>query len=153
MNERTAIYSTASVLLGVALGFTALNWRAIRVRGITQQTPQEPLTKVFQLGPLEHARKYFLPYSDTFLPVWSRWATGVVIPFIELIAGALVILGLRTREALISLGILTSSQVNEKVGKYDIIGLQRSKGSCARTPLRPLTIRSLSYAISPAQFL
>src|SRR5213079_2376091 len=24
--------------------------------------------KVFQLGPLEHARKYFLPFSDTFLP-------------------------------------------------------------------------------------
>jgi uncharacterized membrane protein YphA (DoxX/SURF4 family) len=24
--------------------------------------------KVSQLGPLEHARKYFLPFSDTFLP-------------------------------------------------------------------------------------
>ena len=62
--------------------------------------------KVFQLGPLEHARKYFLPYADTFLPVWSLWATGVVIPFVELIAGALVILGLRTREALVSLGLV-----------------------------------------------
>ena len=60
--------------------------------------------KVFQLGPLEHARKYFLPFSDTFLPVWSLWAVGVVIPFVELIAGALVILGLRTRDALIALG-------------------------------------------------
>ena len=60
--------------------------------------------KVFQLGPLEHARKYFLPYADTFLPVWSLWATGVVIPFAELVAGGLVILGLRTREALIALG-------------------------------------------------
>ena len=62
--------------------------------------------KVFQLGPLNHARKYFLPFSDTFLPVWSLWATGVVIPFIELIGGALVILGLRTREALIALGFV-----------------------------------------------
>jgi uncharacterized membrane protein YphA (DoxX/SURF4 family) len=62
--------------------------------------------KVFQLGPLEHARKYFLPYADTFLPVWSLWATGVAIPFIELIAGGLVILGLRTREALVSLGFV-----------------------------------------------
>jgi len=62
--------------------------------------------KVFHLGPLEHARKYFLPYADTFLPVWSLWATGVVIPFVELIAGALVILGLRTREALVSLGFV-----------------------------------------------
>src|SRR5437016_7584136 len=62
--------------------------------------------KVFHLGPLEHARKYFLPFSDTFLPVWSLWATGVVIPFIELLGGALVILGLRTREALIALGFV-----------------------------------------------
>ena len=60
--------------------------------------------KVFQLGPLEHARKYFLPYTDTFLPAWSLWAIGVIIPFIELIAGALVILGLRTRDALVALG-------------------------------------------------
>ena len=60
--------------------------------------------KVFQLGPVEHARKYFLPFSDTFLPVWSLWAVGVTIPFVELIAGALVILGLRTRDALIALG-------------------------------------------------
>jgi uncharacterized membrane protein YphA (DoxX/SURF4 family) len=62
--------------------------------------------KVFQLGPLEHARKYFLPYADTFLPVWSLWATGVVIPFVELVAGSLVILGLHTREALVSLGFV-----------------------------------------------
>lgn len=62
--------------------------------------------KVFQLGPLEHARKYFLPYTDTFLPVWSLWATGVVIPFVELIAGGLVIVGLRRREALVSLGLV-----------------------------------------------
>jgi len=60
--------------------------------------------KIFQLGPLEHARKYFLPFSDTFLPIWSLWAVGVTIPFIELIAGALVLFGLRTRDALIALG-------------------------------------------------
>jgi uncharacterized membrane protein YphA (DoxX/SURF4 family) len=62
--------------------------------------------KVFQLGPLQHARKYFLPFADTFLPVWSLWAVGVAIPFVELIAGALVILGLRVREALIALGFV-----------------------------------------------
>lgn len=60
--------------------------------------------KVFQLGPLEHARRYFLPYRDTFLPVWSLWATGAAIPVIELIAGALLILGWRRRESLIALG-------------------------------------------------
>src|SRR5712664_1574373 len=62
--------------------------------------------KVFQLGPLQHARKYFLPFADTFLPVWSLWAVGVTIPFVELIAGALVIIGLRTREALVALGFV-----------------------------------------------
>ncbi len=64
------------------------------------------LWKVFQLGPLEHARKYFLPYADTFLPRWSLWFVGVIIPFIELFAGSLVMLGLRTREALVSLGFV-----------------------------------------------
>src|SRR4029079_1924737 len=62
--------------------------------------------KVFQLGPLNHARKYFLTFSDTFLPVWYVWAMGVVIPFVELIAGAMVILGLRVREALVALGFV-----------------------------------------------
>ena len=62
--------------------------------------------KVFQLGPLQHARKYFLPFADTFLPVWSLWAVGVTIPLVELIAGGLVILGLRVREALIALGFV-----------------------------------------------
>ena len=62
--------------------------------------------KVFQLGPLEHARKYFLPFADTFLPVWSLWLVGVTIPWVELIAGALVLLGLRLRDALIALGFV-----------------------------------------------
>jgi uncharacterized membrane protein YphA (DoxX/SURF4 family) len=62
--------------------------------------------KVFQLGPMEHARKYFLPFSDTFLPLWSLWSVGVTIPFVELVAGALVILGLRARVALVALGLV-----------------------------------------------
>ena len=64
--------------------------------------------KVFQLGPLEHARKYFLPFADTYLPVWSLWLAGVTIPFVELLAGALVILGWRTRNALVALGFVLS---------------------------------------------
>ncbi len=62
--------------------------------------------KVFQLGPLEHARKYFLPFADTFLPVWALWATGTVIPIVELLTGALLLIGLRIREALIALGFV-----------------------------------------------
>ena len=62
--------------------------------------------KVFQLGPLNHARKYFLPFADTFLPVWSLWGMGVVIPFVELIAGAMIVIGLRVREAMVALGFV-----------------------------------------------
>lgn len=64
------------------------------------------ISKVFHLGPVEHARKYFLPFTDTFLPVWSLWLTGVTIPIIELVAGALLILGFRIRDALIALGFV-----------------------------------------------
>ena len=60
--------------------------------------------KVFVLGPVGHVQKYFLPYTDTFLPTWSLWAVGWTIPFVELIGGALVILGWKTRYALIALG-------------------------------------------------
>lgn len=60
--------------------------------------------KVFQLGPLEHAKKYFLPFADTFLPIWSLWLVGVTIPFVELLGGGLLLIGLRVREALIGLG-------------------------------------------------
>jgi uncharacterized membrane protein YphA (DoxX/SURF4 family) len=49
-------------------------------------------------------RRYFLPFQDTFLPTWSLWAVGYTIPFVELIAGALVIAGYQTRPALIALG-------------------------------------------------
>ncbi|HEX9163738.1 MAG TPA: DoxX family membrane protein [Thermoanaerobaculia bacterium] len=62
--------------------------------------------KVFELTPVGHVRKWFLPYSDTFLPVWSLWAVGLAIPFVELIAGATVLVGWRTRESLIALGIV-----------------------------------------------
>ncbi len=60
--------------------------------------------KVFDLGPLEHARRLFLPYEDTFLPTWALWVTGTVIPVVELVAGGLVLIGWRTREALLALG-------------------------------------------------
>lgn len=60
--------------------------------------------KVFSLGPVGHVRRFFLPYQDTFLPTWSLWAVGFVIPFVELSAGALVLLGWRRTEAYWALG-------------------------------------------------
>lgn len=61
--------------------------------------------KIFHLGPLEHARRLFVePYAKTFLPAWSLWVTGTTIPIMELVAGALLLIGLRTRAALYALG-------------------------------------------------
>lgn len=61
--------------------------------------------KVFQLGPVAHARGLFVePYADSILPVWSLWLTGTTIPFIELVAGGLLIIGWRARDALVALG-------------------------------------------------
>lgn len=60
--------------------------------------------KVFGLGPVGHVRRYFLFYTDTFLPDWSLWAVGLTIPFLELLAGALVLLGFWRRWAYIALG-------------------------------------------------
>jgi len=62
--------------------------------------------KVFTLGHAEHVKRYFLPASDTFLPLWSLWAVGGSIPFIELVTGGMIIAGLKTRMALIALGFV-----------------------------------------------
>jgi len=62
------------------------------------------VSKVFDQGPVEHARQWFLPYRDTFLPEWSLWAVGTAIPFVELVCGGLLLLGFRIRDAMIGLG-------------------------------------------------
>ena len=62
--------------------------------------------KVFELGLMGHAERFFLPYQDSFLPVWSLWVVGVSIPIIELLAGALLIIGWLVRWAAVSLGII-----------------------------------------------
>ena len=61
--------------------------------------------KCFQLTPLGHARFAFVePYAGTFLPVWSLWLTGTIVPVVELMAGAMVLVGFKVRPALLSLG-------------------------------------------------
>ena len=66
---------------------------------------QGALWRVFDLGPLEHARRFFVePYSESFLPEWSLWLAGTAIPFVELVGGALVLVGLWRLPALVALG-------------------------------------------------
>lgn len=61
--------------------------------------------KVFELGAVEHARNLFVEaYEGTFLPAWSLWATGVVVPFVELAGGALMVAGWKRLPAALGLG-------------------------------------------------
>jgi uncharacterized membrane protein YphA (DoxX/SURF4 family) len=63
------------------------------------------INKVFIWGAIEHARNLFVvPYAGTFLPAWSLWASGTVIPFLEFVFPALVMVGLWTRPSLHLLG-------------------------------------------------
>ena len=64
-------------------------------------------TKVFEMGAIEHARQLFVEgYKDYWIPVWLLWFSGFVIPFVELISGALLVMGYRVRESLFALGIV-----------------------------------------------
>ena len=63
--------------------------------------------KCFELGPISHARAMFVEgYADSWIPALLLWALGLSIPIVELVAGGLTIVGFRTREALIALGIV-----------------------------------------------
>ena len=63
--------------------------------------------KVFTMTPAVHAAKFFTgPYANSWIPQWLLWITGVTIPFVELGTGVLLVLGWRTNEALVGLGLL-----------------------------------------------
>ncbi len=63
--------------------------------------------KCFTLTPMAHARGAFVEgYADTWIPALLLWGLGLAIPVVELVAGALLIVGWRTREALITIGFV-----------------------------------------------
>jgi thiosulfate dehydrogenase (quinone) large subunit len=63
--------------------------------------------KVFTLTPMGHAQRFFTgPYADSWIPYWMLVAAGVTVPFIELIAGWLLVFGLFRRPAAIALGFV-----------------------------------------------
>ena len=63
--------------------------------------------KCFTLTPMAHARGAFVEgYADTWIPALLLWGLGLAIPVVELVAGALLIVGWRTREALLTIGFI-----------------------------------------------
>ena len=63
--------------------------------------------KVTELGAVQHARQYFVEgFAESWIPEWLLWGLGLVIPWLELVAGLLVLAGLKLRWALTALGLL-----------------------------------------------
>ncbi len=65
------------------------------------------LWKVFEFTAIEHARQYFVEaYAETWIPAWLLWVLGLVIPYVEFVAGILLTAGLRVRNTVSVLGVL-----------------------------------------------
>ncbi len=63
--------------------------------------------KVFVLTPAQHAQKYFVEgFTDHWIPDSLLLALGYSIPVLEFVAGILLCLGLRTKEALLAVALL-----------------------------------------------
>ena len=63
------------------------------------------LWKVFSLGAVAHARDLFVaPYEMSLLPEWSLWVAGTAIPFVEMVCGALMVVGWQRVPAAVGLG-------------------------------------------------
>ena len=63
--------------------------------------------KCFVMTPMGHATTYFTgPYADSWFPHSWLLVAGVTVPVVELIAGALLLVGLRVRDALVGLGFV-----------------------------------------------
>jgi len=57
-------------------------------------------------GPGEFAAKLVMQFSHTPLPAWSVWLFGLILPTMESLVGLLILIGLRTRAALIAATLL-----------------------------------------------
>ena len=63
--------------------------------------------KVFVLTPAMHAEQFFVQgFADTWIPLWLLNLLGYGIPIVELLAGFLICIGLRSKETLVTLGFL-----------------------------------------------
>ena len=63
--------------------------------------------KCFELTPIRHAEGGFVgPYAETWIPYILLLGLGLSIPIVELLAGVLLVIGYRTREASIVVGFI-----------------------------------------------
>jgi thiosulfate dehydrogenase [quinone] large subunit len=57
-------------------------------------------------GPGEFAAKLVMQFEHAPLPAWSVWVFGLMLPAIEGLLGLLILIGLRTRAALVAASLL-----------------------------------------------
>lgn len=60
------------------------------------------------MGPIAHAERFFVNeyFTGTWIPEWMLWAAGTTTPIVELLAGAMVCLGLGRKIAYIALAAI-----------------------------------------------
>jgi thiosulfate dehydrogenase [quinone] large subunit len=63
--------------------------------------------KIFILTPIGHTIKFFLnTFEHSWIPTLLLWALGLTIPFVELLIGMLLCLGLKAKESALLCGLL-----------------------------------------------
>lgn len=65
--------------------------------------------KIFTYGVENHAANLFVGsdvLSNSWIPEWLLYALGIGVPFVELIAGGLILIGLFSRWAIFAIGLL-----------------------------------------------
>ncbi len=63
--------------------------------------------KVFIIGAYNHANKFFIEgFKDHWIPEWLLWALGYCIPFVELLCGIMLLIGVFVRFNAIVVGLL-----------------------------------------------
>jgi thiosulfate dehydrogenase [quinone] large subunit len=77
-------------------------------------------------GPGAFASHMVAQFAHAPLPVWSVWSFGMVLPAIEALLGLLLLLGLRTRAALVaaSLLIMVLTFGSSLLQEWPIVGSQ-----------------------------
>ncbi|MBL4773957.1 MAG: DoxX family membrane protein [Alcanivoracaceae bacterium] len=63
--------------------------------------------KVFIISAHNHAQQFFINgFKEYWIPEWLLWALGYAIPYIELLCGLMLLIGLFVRWNLIVIGFL-----------------------------------------------
>ncbi|MFK8011310.1 MAG: DoxX family membrane protein [Marinicellaceae bacterium] len=63
--------------------------------------------KVFVMGSLQHAEKFFIQgFKDSWIPEWLLWLLGYTIPYVELLCGAMLIVGVFVYFNALIIGVL-----------------------------------------------